>query len=173
MKPGAGKRKGSGFEREVCKKLSLWITNGKRTDCLWRSAMSGGRATVQGRKGVDIRQAGDICSVSPEGHRLTDYFYMETKFHRVLQIDRFIILGTGKLAKFWQETIKQARKYERQPMLIAKQNGLPVLLIMQVAAGVQCITMMPRRGNLYLFDNLLRSSPKVFLGLNGHGRGVR
>ena len=36
--------KGSEFEREMCKCLSLWWTDSKRDDVFWRSAQSGGRA---------------------------------------------------------------------------------------------------------------------------------
>ena len=79
MRPGMGKAKGSAFEREVCKKLSLWITDGKMDDCLWRSAISGGRATIAHRKGKVVRQGGDICAVSLEGHVLTNKWYIENK----------------------------------------------------------------------------------------------
>lgn len=123
------KRKGSQFERDVCKSLSLWVSGGKDVDLFWRSAMSGGRATVQRKKGVAVRQGGDICSVAPEGHVFTDRFYCECKSYKQLQIDRFIILGTGKLAAFWKETKKQAALHDKEPLLIAKQNGFPILVV--------------------------------------------
>lgn len=129
MKPGGGKAKGSAFERDICRRLSLWVSNGQHVDLFWRSAMSGGRATVQRKKGVSIRQSGDITAVAPEGHALTDRFYIECKSYRALQIDRFIFLGQGTLGRFWKETAKQARQYGRKPMLIFKQNGFPVLVL--------------------------------------------
>ena len=55
-KPGYGKQKGGEYERTVCKKLSLWVSNGTRDDIFWRSAMSGGRATLQRKKGIIISQ---------------------------------------------------------------------------------------------------------------------
>lgn len=129
MKPGRGKGKGASFEREVCKKLSLWITNGEREDCLWRSAISGGRATVAYSKGKEVRQAGDVCAVSPEGHALTDHWYIECKHVRKLGLDQFLIKGTGPLAKFWEKCRKEAARYKRAPVIIAKQNGWPALLL--------------------------------------------
>ena len=156
MKPGGGKAKGSAFEREICKKLSLWISKGKRVDCLWRSAMSGGRATVQRKSGVDIRQAGDICSVSPEGHALTDLYYIETKSYRNLAIDRFIILQQGQLEKFWRETKKQARRYGKRPLLIAKQNGMPTLLITDRALYSTATPLVPGPVfTIYTLDEVL------------------
>jgi hypothetical protein len=127
MKRGYGKQKGSGFERELCVQLSLWITGGTHKDALWRSAMSGGRATVA--RGA-VRQAGDICAVAAEGHSLTDRFYIEAKFYRDLAMPAFFLDGTGTLAKFWNKTVTEAAKYKREPLLIAKQNQYPAMAIM-------------------------------------------
>jgi len=134
-KAGSGKRKGSQFERDCCKKLSIWITDGKREDALWRSAMSGGRATIAKKAGRDIRQAGDITSVSPEGHALSNHYYIECKFYKNLDIDNFLLDVRGKLAKFWLETIKQAKIYHRQPILIAKENGRASIVIFREHPG--------------------------------------
>ncbi len=135
MRKGGGKSKGAAYERWVCEQLSLWITNGKRRDCLWRSAMSGGRATIQNRKGkkINVRQAGDITSVSPEGHALTDNFYIECKHVKKLALDQFIVKNTGALAKFWKTAQHAARKYSRNPIIIARQNGWPDLVIFRPA----------------------------------------
>ena len=128
MRKGGSKSKGNSFERFVCKSLSLWITNGKKADCLWRSAISGGRATVARKRGELVRQAGDICSVSPEGHSLTDVYYIECKSYKDLRLDSFVF-GKGPLAKFWKETIAQANHYQKKPMLIAKSNNVPILVL--------------------------------------------
>lgn len=120
-----GKQKGNSFEREICTKLSLWITDGKHVDCLWRSAMSGGRATVA--KGT-VRQAGDITAVAPEGHILTDQFYIELKHYKELSID-CLIKGKGALISIWQTTQKESAKYDRIPVLIFKQNNWPIMFV--------------------------------------------
>jgi hypothetical protein len=124
-----GKQKGSAFEREVCKKLSLWVSHGKSVDLFWRSAMSGGRATVARTRGRVVRQAGDITAVAPEGHALTDLTYIECKFYRDLDIESFLIHEKGKLAGFWRSTKINAKVNVKAPWLIAKQNRLPTLLI--------------------------------------------
>lgn len=126
-----GKGKGSSFEREVCKRLSLWVSHGKREDLFWRSSMSGGRATVGRKRGKDLRHhAGDISAVAPEGHALTDEWYVECKFYRSLEIDNFC-LGerNGRLYKFWKTTSREARSYGRRPMLIAKQNFKEAIVV--------------------------------------------
>lgn len=129
MRPGGGKAKGSAFERQVCVALSKWVSHGKESDLFWRSAMSGGRATVARRKGVNIRQAGDICSVAPEGHAFTDQWFIECKFYKDLGIAQFLLNAKGPLAAFWETAIEQARLCDRNPLLIVKQNGSPVYVI--------------------------------------------
>lgn len=123
MKPGGGKAKGGEFERSVCKALSLWVSKGQNVDLYWRSALSGGRATVA--KGA-VRQGGDITAVAPEGHVLTDQFYLELKHYKKLSIDCFL-KGKGPLLDIWNTTVKEATKYNRIPVLIYKQNNWPTI----------------------------------------------
>lgn len=120
------KAKGSAFEREVCKALSRWVTNGEREDVFWRSAMSGGRATVARGK---VRQCGDITAVAEEGYEFASRWYVECKHVKKLGLDQFLIKSTGPLAKFWKIAVREAKKHERNPLMIAKQNGWPVLVI--------------------------------------------
>lgn len=79
-------QKGSNFEREICKKLSLWWTSGSRDDVFWRSQTSGGRATNRWKKGKRTYGSyGDIASVDPIGEPLLRYWTIELKrgrFHR-------------------------------------------------------------------------------------------
>lgn len=130
MKAGGGKQKGSQFEREVCVALSRWVSNGEHEDLFWRSAMSGGRATVRQQRGKNTNhQLGDISSVSPVGHCLTNRFVIEAKFYANLDIDAFLFKGKGQLTQFWREVSKIAQREKRIPLLIAKQNRLPAFLI--------------------------------------------
>lgn len=134
MRKGGGKAKGAGFERDVCKALSLWITAGAKEDCFWRSAMSGGRATVGRKKGKELtRQAGDITATSPEGHALTDYWYVECKFVKELRYHLALITGEGALAQYWREAVTQATAHKKMPMLIAKQNGQKTIVLVPTA----------------------------------------
>ena len=123
MRKGGGKGKGSNFEREICSALSLWTTNGASVDVYWRAAMSGGRATVA--KGT-VRQSGDITAVAPEGHILTDQFYLECKAYKLLSFDCFF-KGKGQLIDFWKVAEKEAAKYNKIPCLIFKQNNYPAM----------------------------------------------
>jgi hypothetical protein len=73
-------QKGSAFERKICKELSLWYTNGVSDAYFWRTAMSGGRATVRGRQGKKTaNSAGDIGALDPAGAMLLKHITFELK----------------------------------------------------------------------------------------------
>lgn len=159
MRAGGGKSKGSSYERAVCKRLSLWVTGDKEADVFWRSSLSGGRATVAHRKGKTVRQAGDICAVSPEGHALCDKAYLECKHYRNLDFSNFFIRGAGTLAKFWRVACVEAKKHGKEPMLIARQNRFPdVILIKPVKhkpAGALQPRAVTRDCEVYLLNDFL------------------
>lgn len=131
MKAGAGAAKGYAYEREVCRALSLWVSGGEKEDCLWRSARSGGRATVGKSKGKLLEaHAGDIVATSKEGHALTDNWFVECKRYNDLQYAAFMLKGEGKLASFWHVACKEAESFNKLPMLIAREDrGRTTLLI--------------------------------------------
>lgn len=158
MKAGGGKQKGGQFERDVCKRLSYWISKGTREDIFWRSAMSGGRATVHGMK---VRQAGDICAVAPEGHAFCNKFFVECKHVKKLGLDQFIVKDTGPLATFWKKAHEQASKRGLHTMIIARQNGWPIMVF------YDCDDMWNEQAafrGIYMiaFDDLLSSAPPKF-----------
>lgn len=73
-------KKGSAFERHVCKQLSRWWSNGKRDDIFWRSSQSGGRATQRAKKGQrTFGSYGDVAAVDPCGQPLLNVFTIELK----------------------------------------------------------------------------------------------
>ena len=125
VKPGGSKRKGSKFERVICVSLSTWITAGKRKDVFWRSAMSGGRATVS----QGVRQCGDVCAVAVEGYKFADQWYVECKHVRSLGLDSFIVKGVGPLRNFWDKARKEAKRHRKDPMIVARQNGWPDVVV--------------------------------------------
>jgi len=71
-------QKGSTFEREFCRTLSLWASSGSDQDIFWRTVGSGGRAT---RKQLSVH-LGDV-SCFPEkttlGQWFLDFFVVELK----------------------------------------------------------------------------------------------
>jgi len=154
MRVGGGKQKGAEFEREICKLLSLWLTQGKSEDTLWRSAMSGGRATIAHRKGKNVRVCGDICAVAHEAHYFCNKFFVEIKHVKKLALDQFLIKGTGPLANFWQVAKREALKHKRLPMIIARQNGWPTIVLIIRGTELEFLTplIQTEEVEIFLFD---------------------
>ncbi len=161
------KGKGSAFEREICVKLSQWVSKGTRNDIFWRTAMSGGRATVFKKKGALMRQAGDVTAVSFEGHDLTDNFYLELKFYKDLGFTAFFAKNGGLLAQFWSKAQDEAQDFGLKPILIVKQNFVPILFIMRPHhipkhwlehTKAFCVEVRHRGCAIYRFDDVMRSS---------------
>ena len=125
---GSGsKQKGGGFERAVCKHLSLWMSRGVHDDWFWRSAMSGGRATVQRAKGKrNQTQTGDVSAIHPQGARLTDKFVIECKSVKDLALHGlFVKPSYGALVNYWIKLCEDCTTCGKRPMLIARQNFFP------------------------------------------------
>lgn len=130
MRPGGGKAKGSKFERRTCKELSLWVSHGKRDDLFWRSAMSGGRASVAFKKGKKNQtQVGDITAIDKKGEKLVQAFVVECKHLQNLGLTEGFLKGTGEFIKIWRKLLSDCLIVKRAPMLIARQNKFPTILI--------------------------------------------
>jgi hypothetical protein len=165
-KRSKGKQKGSAFERKICKHLSLWVSKGKDEDLFWRSAMSGGRATVHARKKggkLQRRHAGDISATSAEGCSLTDRFFIECKSYKNLDLLAFLFKKSGKLYGFWEEAIAQADKYGKQPVLIGKQNYVDEFVIMYAGTFRSLSEKVPilfrcRKVEIVRFEDLIASN---------------
>lgn len=127
MKPGGGKSKGSNYEREIAKKLSLWLTNGKRNDTIWRTSNSGGMATVTNSD----TQCGDLHSVREESKAFFDVFSLELKNYK--ELDFFQLFKTGKtpfiIETWWKQALNDATRANKEPILIIKINRKPELII--------------------------------------------
>ena len=129
----------------------------------WRSAMSGGRATVGAAKGKRMAaQAGDISGVQMGGITFVEEFYIECKNYRDLNFGG-LITGKGKLIEFWQETRRQAKHYGKIPMLIAKQNQYPIIVCLDgrgtTKLGVVTHLFVPTLGlRMVMWDKFLKEA---------------
>lgn len=128
--------KGSVFEREICKELSLWITSGERDDIFWRTAGSGGRATMRKKSGkTTANQEGDVCATDPIGQPLVNIVTIELKKgYNSWNIKELI--DTKKknmlLADFWDQCRRE------------KENSKSI--------GFWLITRQDRKRKLLFFD---------------------
>ena len=73
-------RKGSSFERKICKDLSLWVTDNNLEDVFYRTAGSGGRGTFRAKQGKETANAhGDMMYTRPEGEMFLRAVTVEMK----------------------------------------------------------------------------------------------
>jgi len=92
--------------------------------------MSGGRATIQlDQNIINQAQAGDISAISREGLWLIDNYQIECKHYADLEFTSGFLSNTGNLHGFWKSLIKDSVARGKYPMLIAKQNNRPIVLL--------------------------------------------
>lgn len=152
MKPGAGKNKGSNFEREVGSKISLWISKGERKDLLCRTVLSGGQFTQS-----STGNAGDLMGQHPLADPFFEKVVVECKFWKDLQLLRFLY-NEGDLYKALLKVQDEARKVGKTYWLVAKQNHSRSLLFMSSSADSPArIAGLPRihllfNRTVYMYD---------------------
>ena len=150
---GAGK--GSAFERTMSKMLSLWWTADERDDIYWRTASSGGRATMRRQRGKStFGGAGDVQAVDPIGQPLMDLCTIEIKCGYSTTSILDIVDRSDRMAKqvwdVWlRQVVKESRSIGGGWMLISKRCkreimvfiNLPVYsLLLDAGAGLDTVT---------------------------------
>ena len=162
MKPGRGGTKGSEFEREICKKLSLWWTQdnseGPKDNIFWRTAGSGARATQRNKKGLDSNMfSGDIGLLDSKGEDFLKCCVIEIKRGYSLQFDLLNYLdGTkseGILFKFWDKIYNDGDKLNKEPLLIFRRDRKNV-----------CIVLKPSLISKIMYDSGPFLGKKIIIG---------
>src|SRR3990167_7811225 len=137
MRPGGSSTKGASFERQVCRQLSLWISSGERDDVFWRTAMSGGRATIGLRSGKNRgAQAGDAQAIDALGDAFMKVFSVECKHVKTLQLGQMLAKHTGKSHDYWIKHRRESAAFKREPFMVARENRYPTLLFV-TAEGLE------------------------------------
>ena len=127
--------KGSGWERKLCKMLSLWWSHGESDACFWRTSTSGARATVRTRKGLRTECSyGDITAVDPIGQPLTRLFTIEAKkgYPAFRFGDLLESKATGQILLQFVEQAKKEAKDAGTPLwmlVVCKDRREPVVLV--------------------------------------------
>lgn len=133
---GGGASKGSKFERDICKQLSLWWTNERRDDIFWRTSGSGARAKTRSKQGKDtFGQYGDVQAIDPIGQPLIDLCTIEIKVGYSRQtIFDLVDKLPNETKQPYKKFIEQARQdnansNSRYWMLITKRRYKETLVI--------------------------------------------
>lgn len=80
----SGSKKGTPFEREICRRLSMWWSqddpNGVTDSVFWRTSQSGGWATTRAKAGKKgSLQCSDLHAIDPAGDPLIKLALIELK----------------------------------------------------------------------------------------------
>lgn len=113
---------------------------------------------MQYLRGVKVRQVGDICSVSPEGHAFTEIWFVECKNVRDANLSAFLLLNKGPLAKFWKTARLEAAKHRRSPMVVIRARG-PTLVVTLPGRldATPLLTSHTRNCDVYLFSDVVQT----------------
>lgn len=172
--------KGASFEREICKKLSLWISKGEHDNLLWRSITSGAHATLRRRNYKDTtnEQFGDIVSTNPASRFLSDSSCIECKFYSKIDVWDLAKKNTvsPNIYKFWANILDESNYCGKIPILIIKSNYKPTMFVIDYRLFNKCYTnsFKPIRplfkfydkvGDIYVFkfdDIILNTDAELF-----------
>lgn len=168
--------KGSGWEREVARRLSLWISKGEDANLFERNVGSGGAFTMAARRGGVRGIPGDLMSVHPQSYQFLQKFFVEAKFWRDLNLEAALWKKSGEFYKVIEFNEKQGKDSKRELIIIAKQNHKPPLLFMPYETGIRSFAALSNSQFTYhglwrnrifvcLFGEALRVDPDKFLQL--------
>lgn len=137
MKKGKGKIKGNGYQWEICRKLSLAISN--KDDIFIPTAGSGSRGTRRSKtKETLVTQHGDITFEDPMGKPLIDIWNVECKSgygskrktKEGITKTNWCVLDciegnskNPKFLEFWLQCLEDSEITKRQPVLIFRRNN--------------------------------------------------
>jgi len=109
---------GNNYEREVAKKLSLWLSEGKNDDVCWRDLGSGSRATVRSKQGKDTTRHGDFVPTDLEYKWMFDLFCIDSKSYK--EWNPIFIneknMKSNSILNQWIKVCKESQ--EKIPMMI-------------------------------------------------------
>jgi hypothetical protein len=129
-KPGMGKAKGNGFENTVAKKLSAALDPLKFIRTQGSGARVGGQnfETLGKMFGEDALKlfVGDVVPVNEKEAGVTFNFSVECKSYKSSDSFETMVAGNANIFKWMQESIDDAVKIAKIPLLIFKWNHTPI-----------------------------------------------
>lgn len=176
--------KGGGFEWDVARSLSLWLTKDEDDGQLVRSRSSGAWATQRrkrGKSGVKT-QLGDLAAAGPDVAPLVAKFlrcfFVECKAYKG-EPNLWALFRCddedckAKLVLWWIKASEQASAASaRSPLLIMRRNYQPTLIASPFGLTLSAIKVGVHWGDYDLclepFDALLEMDPEEAMRLSGY-----
>lgn len=128
-RPGQGKGKGTQFEREFARLLSVWWTRGQDEAVFRHRSGSGGAAVdLTGDSG----HSGDVYADKEVGLPVMQTWSFELKWFEDLTACLWTAFSRGEnklLERFWEQGILAAEPYGRKTILVLRTNQRKPLML--------------------------------------------
>lgn len=153
----ASHAKGSSFERNVGKQLSLWLTGGERNNLFNRNVLSGGQwtsAVARGKTGKELNLPGDLAAAHPQAFEFLKWFCIEVKHNNMLMLGTYLLDDKNK-SFIGQVITKVAEQSERAGLhwiFIGKQDRRATFAIMDNVVGDKVLSLEPKLSYHWLFN---------------------
>jgi hypothetical protein len=159
MQPGAGKGKGSSFEREIGAALSLWLSNGERDDLITRTVISGGQFTQSIKSGNARGCAGDLMSADPRCNPFFNQFVIECKWWKDIDLYRLLFPRPTSKAENHELMaallkVRQEAEKSNKPlwMLVARQNFQRTIAFVPTSPHLKSVLVTGEVAHHEIFD---------------------
>jgi len=133
LKPGMGKAKGNGFEGVISKKLSTALAPLTFIRSPGSGARVGGKnfATFGKMFGEEAMKlfVGDVVVTNEKDVGLTFKHSIECKSYAKSDSFETMVAGNSNIFKWFQESVVDAEKTHKNPLLIFKWNHTPIYVI--------------------------------------------
>lgn len=133
LKPGMGKAKGSGFEGVIAKKLSVALAPLTFIRSPGSGARVGGKnfETFGKMFGEDALKlfVADVVATNEKDSGLTFKHSIECKSYAKSDSFETMVAGNANIFKWFQESVTDAAKIDKNPLLIFKWNHTPIYVI--------------------------------------------
>lgn len=164
MRPGGGRQKGANFEGKIAKALSAALPL-----TFIRSPGSGARVGGQNFEKFGSMFGADamklfVADVVPTNERDIGYRFkwsIECKFYAQVETFSNLFLGASNVYRWFEESVIDAAKVDKKPILIWKWNNTPIFVAIEDDGNLQYdpkLKIQHMNGRplaIYQFDELL------------------
>lgn len=132
MRPGGGKAKGNGFEGQIAKKLSTALAPLNFMRSPGSGARVGGKnfekfGEMFGEEALAIFVA-DVVPINEKKEGVKFLHSVECKFYKTPDAFTHLVAGTANVFKWFEESVEDAAKTDKNPILVFKWNNTPIFV---------------------------------------------
>jgi len=170
------KAKGKGFEGEIAKQLSTAFAPYQFKRVLHSGAILGGKNVKELSKYSELLAnlfIGDVVCINDSDTNQTFRFNVECKFYKTPEtLDNFLGETNSNLPKWYEESVIDAQKVNKDPLLIVKYNRSSVYCIIgddqydndDLPTTISGYVHLQQFGlKVFLFKDALRDQPWWFV----------